>query len=38
MSENCTHNCETCGSDCASRTAPQSFRAELAKGASVNKV
>lgn len=38
MSENCTYNCETCGSDCASRTAPQSFRAELAKGASVKKV
>ncbi len=38
MSENCTHNCETCGSDCASRTAPQSFRAELARGASVKKV
>ena len=23
MSENCTHDCSTCGSNCASRTAPQ---------------
>jgi len=23
--ENCTHNCETCGSDCASRQAPESL-------------
>jgi len=23
--ENCTHNCSTCGSDCASRTTPQSL-------------
>ena len=26
--ENCTHNCSTCGSDCASRTAPQSLLKE----------
>ncbi len=25
MSENCTHNCESCGEACASRTAPQDF-------------
>ena len=25
MSENCTHDCSTCGEDCASRGAPQSF-------------
>ncbi len=25
MSENCTHNCSTCGESCQSRTAPQSF-------------
>ena len=23
MSENCTHDCSTCSSACASRTAPQ---------------
>ncbi len=26
MSENCTHDCSTCGSDCASRTSPQDLR------------
>lgn len=25
MSENCTHDCSTCGENCASRTEPQSF-------------
>ncbi len=25
MSENCTHDCSTCGAECASRNAPQSF-------------
>ena len=25
MSENCTHNCSSCGEECASRTAPQSL-------------
>ena len=25
MSENCTHNCETCGESCAQREQPQSF-------------
>ena len=25
MSENCTHDCSTCGESCQSRTAPQSF-------------
>ena len=25
MSENCTHNCSSCGSNCASRTEPQSL-------------
>lgn len=25
MSDNCTHQCETCGSECAERTAPQSL-------------
>jgi len=26
MSENCTHDCSTCGSNCAARTAPQDLR------------
>ena len=26
MSENCTHDCSTCGSSCAERTAPQDLR------------
>ena len=26
MSENCTHDCSTCSSNCASRTAPQDLR------------
>ncbi len=25
MSENCTHDCSTCGEECASRNAPESF-------------
>ena len=36
MSE-CTHDCSTCGKDCADRTA-ESFRKSLRKGASVKKV
>ena len=38
MSENCTHNCETCGENCASRQNPQDLKAQLAPGASVKKV
>ncbi|MEG0338765.1 MAG: Mrp/NBP35 family ATP-binding protein [Oscillospiraceae bacterium] len=26
MSENCTHNCDTCGESCSERSAPQDFR------------
>ncbi len=37
-SSNCDHNCETCGANCASRTAGQSFEAPLCKYAKVNKV
>ena len=29
MSENCTHNCSSCGSDCASRQEPQSLLAPM---------
>ena len=36
MSE-CTHDCSTCGKDCAERTA-ESFRKSLREGASVKKV
>ncbi len=36
MSE-CTHDCSTCGKDCADRTA-ESFRKSLREGASVKKV
>mgnify|MGYP004572544883 CR=1 FL=1 len=25
MSDSCTHNCDSCGEDCASRQSPQSF-------------
>ena len=38
MSENCTHNCETCGENCASREAPQSLIAPLNASSSVGKV
>ena len=37
MSE-CTHNCSTCGENCASRTEPQDLIAPLAEGASVKHV
>ena len=26
MSEACSHNCSSCGSDCSERTAPQNSR------------
>ena len=37
MSE-CTHDCSSCGSNCPSRTEPQSFRKELNPYSSVKKV
>ena len=37
MSE-CTHDCSTCGENCTSRTAPQSFLKELNPYSRVNKV
>ena len=37
MSE-CTHDCSTCGENCASRTEPQSFLKELNPYSRVNKV
>lgn len=40
MSENCTHNCETCGMDCPSRTggAPQDMREKPHELSSIKKV
>ena len=37
MSE-CTHNCSSCGSECAERKSPQSFIEKLGEGSSVKKV
>ena len=37
MSE-CTHDCSTCGENCASRTEPQSFLKSLNPYSSVKKV
>ncbi|MCI7768171.1 MAG: Mrp/NBP35 family ATP-binding protein [Oscillospiraceae bacterium] len=37
MSE-CSHNCSSCGSDCAERRSPQSFIEKLGEGSSVKKV
>ena len=36
--EDCTHDCSTCGSDCASRGEPESFLQNLRPGARVDKV
>ena len=33
MSENCTHNCSTCGESCGSRTAEQTV--DLTKGGDI---
>ena len=38
MEENCTHDCSTCGSDCASREAPQSFAEPMNKDSNVKNV
>lgn len=37
-SEKCSHNCETCGSNCSERTAPQSFLEKPMSGTRVKKV
>ena len=37
MSENCSHNCSSCGETCASRTM-ESFRVPLNPQSSVKKV
>lgn len=36
--EKCSHNCETCNSNCAERTAPQSFLEKPKQGTRVKKV
>lgn len=36
--EGCTHDCSTCGSNCSSRTAPNSFLAEMNAGSNVKHV
>ena len=36
--EECTHDCSTCGADCASRGEPESFLQELRPGSRVDKV
>ena len=38
MSENCTHNCETCGENCAERTTPQDLLEKLNAKSRVGKV
>ena len=38
MSEACTHNCESCGVDCESRTAPVSFLEKPHEGSKIGKV
>ncbi|MCD7837097.1 MAG: Mrp/NBP35 family ATP-binding protein [Lachnospiraceae bacterium] len=38
MSEDCSHNCSECGSDCAERTAPQNLLEPLNEASSVKRV
>jgi len=38
MSENCSHNCSSCGSDCASRTEPQSLLAPMNASSDIKNV
>ena len=38
MSENCTHDCSSCGENCPSRTQPQSFAAPMNAHSNVKKV
>ena len=38
MDENCTHDCSTCGSDCASRKAPESLLEPMNKYSDVKNV
>ena len=38
MSENCTHDCSSCGEECSSRQNPESFLAPMNKMSNVKKV
>lgn len=38
MSEDCSHNCSECGSDCEERTAPQSFLTQTNQASNVRNV
>lgn len=38
MSENCTHDCSSCGEECSSRQAPESFAAPMNSHSNVKKV
>ena len=38
MSENCTHDCSSCGEECPSRQNPESFLAPMNKMSNVKKV
>ena len=38
MSENCTHDCSSCGENCPSRQQPESFLAPMNKMSRVKKV
>ena len=38
MSENCTHNCSTCGQSCSSRTEPQSLIIEPHPGSHIKHI
>lgn len=38
MSENCNHDCSSCGSECAERTAPQNMQEKPNEGSRIKKV
>lgn len=38
MSENCTHDCSSCGSSCAQRNQPQSLQAAPHEGSHIKHV
>ncbi len=38
MSENCNHDCSSCGSECAERTAPQNMQEKPNEGSHIKKV
>ncbi|MBE6114683.1 MAG: dinitrogenase iron-molybdenum cofactor biosynthesis protein [Erysipelotrichaceae bacterium] len=38
MSQNCNHNCSSCGENCSARTAPQSFLVQANPHSSIKKV